>query len=94
MLPVGSDLVGFTTCIHFFHFIQQETEKLLEKLPEWNLSNVKFNESKACLPGTRQQLLDGIRKWCTLPVKVVFSGSSEELGWESRVWLISSCLRT
>jgi hypothetical protein len=47
----------------FSHLSQQETEKLLEMLPGWNLSNVKFNESKACLDGTRRQLLDDIQTW-------------------------------
>jgi hypothetical protein len=32
-------------------------------LPGWNLEDVKFNESKACLEGTRRQLLDDIQTW-------------------------------
>jgi hypothetical protein len=38
-------------------------EKLLEKLPGWNLEDVNYNGSRACLDGTRLQLLDDIRTW-------------------------------
>jgi len=44
-----------------------ETEKLLQSLPGWDLDDVKFNESNACLYGTRQQLLDDIREWVHSP---------------------------
>jgi hypothetical protein len=45
----------------------KETEKLLERLPGWNLNNVRFDELKACLHGTRQKLLDDVRAWVHSP---------------------------
>ena len=40
-----------------------EQEKLLERLPGSHLDGVRFNESKACLVGTREQLIHDICMW-------------------------------
>jgi hypothetical protein len=44
-----------------------EQEKLLQQLPGSRLDGVRYNESKACLDGTRQQLLRDIRTWVDSP---------------------------
>jgi hypothetical protein len=44
-----------------------EREKLLERLPGSHLGGVRFDESKACLKGTRQQLLHEIQAWVHSP---------------------------
>jgi len=44
-----------------------EREKLLERLPGSHLGGVRFDESKACLKGTRQQLLHDIQAWVHSP---------------------------
>ena len=44
-----------------------EKEKVLERLPGSHLRGVKFDESKACLEGTRQQLLRDIQAWVHSP---------------------------
>jgi len=44
-----------------------EKEKVLERLPGSHLGGVRFDESKACLKGTRQQLLHEIQAWVHSP---------------------------
>jgi len=46
-----------------------EQEKLWDRLPGSDLSGVKFDQSLACLDGTRTKLLDDIRKWMDHPVR-------------------------
>ena len=44
-----------------------DIEPLLRNLPGWDIEGVRFDESKACLRGTRAQLLDDIILWVDTP---------------------------